>query len=176
MQQHTIDLISVDVFFVNPEFFPLPATDPTYVVGKLKNYGLKLHNQSGQKQLTSFIQSVFERAAVDGEQKYLVGQLTAALSGTFENGDQKKPTLRAFFIGVIFPAYVECIFCEPCGWILAVPVLMALEKTILMMREDIDSTFYPCIMSVLSMLTSILEGMRLGVRFLKVNTYLAFEI
>ncbi|KAI5846576.1 Mus7/MMS22 family-domain-containing protein [Morchella snyderi] len=173
LQQHTIDLVGIDVFFVNPEFFPLPTTDPTYVVGKLKNYGLKLHNQRGQKQLTSFIQSVFERAAVDGEQKYLVGQLTAALSGDFENGDQSKPTLRAFFIGVIFPAYMECIFCEPCGWILAIPVLMALEKNISMMREDIDSTFYPCIISVLSMLTSLLEGMRLGVGFLQPSEVLS---
>lgn len=169
LQQHTVDLVSVDVFFTNPESFPLPTTDPTYVVGKLKNYGLKLHNQRGQRQLTSFVQSVFERAAIDGDQKYLVGQLTTALSGTFEDGDQNKPTLKAFFLEVIFPAYVECTFCKPCGWILGIPALKALEKVVTMTRGDLDSTFHPCVTSVLSMLTSILESMRLGIEFIKVK-------
>lgn len=171
LQQHWIDLISIDKFFTDSVAFPLPTNDPLYVVGRLRNYGLKLHYPRARKTLFSFFQSLCQRAAVDGQQEYLVSQLTTALSGNFENGDPTKPTIRAFFLEAIFPVYLECTFRESCGWILAVPILKASDRVILRMREDIDSTLYGCVKSVLSMLTSLLEGMRLAVNFLGVSLY-----
>lgn len=149
--------------------FPLPTNDPLYVVGRLRNYGLKLHYPRAYKALFSFFQSLCQRAAVDGQQEYLVSQLTTAFSGNFENGDLTKPTIRAFFLETIFPVYLECSFRESCGWIMAVPILKASDRVILRMREDIDSTLYGCVKSVLSMLTSLLEGMRLAVSCLSVS-------
>lgn len=172
---HSTDLVAVNPFFTDSSAFPLPAADPTYVVGKLKNYALKLQHQNGHKPLIAFFETICVRAAVDREQEYLVSQLTTALSGTFEDGDPNKPTLRAFFVGVVFPVYVECTFREPCGWIQAVPILKAAEQVIFTMREDIDSSLYGCVTSVLSMLTSLLEAMRLSVEFLKVGVPFPFK-
>lgn len=169
LQQHSIDLISIDKFFTDSTAFPLPTNDPLYVVGRLRNYGLKLHYSRTHKTLFSFFQSLCQRAAVDRQQEYLVSQLTTALLGNFENGDPTKPTIRAFFLEVIFPVYLECAFRGSWGWILAVPILEASNLVILRMREDIDSTLYGCVTSVLSMLTSLLEGIRLAVSFLKVS-------
>lgn len=169
MQQHWIDLISIDRFFTDSTAFPLPTDDPLYVVGRLRNYGLKLHYPRAHKALFSFFQSLCQRAAVDGQQEYLVSQLTTALSGNFENGDSTKPTIRAFFLEAIFPVYLGCAFRESCGWVLAVPILKALDRVILRMRADIDSTLYGCVKSVLSMVTSLLEGMRLSVSSLGVS-------
>lgn len=169
LQQHSIDLISIDKFFTDSTAFPLPTDDPLYVVGRLKNYGLKLHNPRAHKELFSFFQSLCQRAAVDGQQEYLVSQLTTALSGNFENGDPTKPTIRAFFLEVIFPVYLECTFRESCGWIMAVPILKASDRVISRMREDIDSTSYGCVKSILSMLSSLLNGIRLAVSSLSVS-------
>lgn len=172
LQQYSTDLVSIDKFFIDSTAFPLPATDPTYVVGRLKNYGLKLHHPRTHKVLFSFFQSLCERAAVDGQQEYLVSQLATALSGEFEDGDSTKPTMRALFLEAVFPVYVECAFREPCGWILAIPVLKASGQLISAMQGDIDSTHHGCVKSVLSMFTSLLEGMRLAVNFLTINVCL----
>lgn len=169
LQQHCIDFIRIDRFFTDSTAFPLPINDPLYVVGRLKNYGLKLHHPRAHKALFSFFQSLCQRAAVDGQQEYLVSQLTTALSGNPENGDPTKPTIRAFFLEVIFPVYLECTFRESCGWIMAVPILKASDRVILRMREDIDSTSYGCVKSVLSMLSSLLDGIRLAVSSLSVS-------
>ncbi|EOD52484.1 Methyl methanesulfonate-sensitivity protein 22 [Neofusicoccum parvum] len=125
LQQHTHDICPVDQFFTDSSAFPLPATDPTYVVGRLKSYVPKLSEQRTLKQLVSFLQNVSERAAVDNEQAYLASQLRTATTGTFERGDTSKPTLRQVLLGAIFPAYIEPIFKTTAGWILAKPLLQA---------------------------------------------------
>ncbi|KAI5787635.1 Mus7/MMS22 family-domain-containing protein [Peziza echinospora] len=140
LQQHAIDIVPIDKFFTDSSAFPLPATDPTYVIGKLRNYGLKLGSLRTHKQLMAFFQTVSERAAVDGQQEYLVDQITRALTGGGEHsssgagggrvgglaGDVDTPTtastatttttttttttLRGFFLQVVFPVYLENAF------------------------------------------------------------------
>ncbi|KAG0131051.1 Mus7/MMS22 family-domain-containing protein [Tuber indicum] len=158
LQQHSIDIVTIDPFFTDSSVFPLPSADPMYVVGRLKNYGLKLSHQRMHKQLTSFFQSVCERAAIDGQQEYLVHQLTTALSGELEVGTAQKPSLRSLFTEAIFPAYIECTFTNPAGWILSAPLLQATEKILAKLRLDVDSTLDACVEAVTSMLTTLLNS------------------
>lgn len=125
LQEHTHDICPVDQFFTDSSAFPLPAADPTYVVGRLKSYVPKLSEQRTLKQLMSFVQNVSERAAVDNEQDYLVSQICTATVGTYERGDISKPSLRQVLLGAIFPAYIEQTFKTTAGWILAKPLLQA---------------------------------------------------
>ncbi|KAF2141298.1 uncharacterized protein K452DRAFT_197969, partial [Aplosporella prunicola CBS 121167] len=125
LQQHTSDICVVDKFFTDSTAFPLPATDPTYVVGRLKSYVPRLSETKTQKQLAVFIQTVSERAAVDSQQAYLVSQLCAATFGSFEHGDSKRPTLRQVLLQAIFPAYIELSLSSTAGWILSKPLLQA---------------------------------------------------
>ncbi|EKG11125.1 Methyl methanesulfonate-sensitivity protein 22 [Macrophomina phaseolina MS6] len=125
LQQHTHDICPVDPFFTDSSAFPLPATDPTYVVGRLKSYVPKLAEQRTLKQLVSFVQNVSERAAIDNEQEYLASQLGTAALGATERGDAQRPTLRQVLLGAIFPAYIEQTFTTTAGWIFAKPLLQA---------------------------------------------------
>lgn len=125
LQQHTHDICPVDPFFTDSSAFPLPATDPTYVIGRLKSYVPRLMEQRTLKQLVSFIQNVSERAAVDNEQGYLASQLKTATLGAFESGDARRPTLRQVFLGAIFPAYIDQTFATTAGWIFVKPLLQA---------------------------------------------------
>ncbi|KAI4127479.1 MAG: hypothetical protein LQ347_004594 [Umbilicaria vellea] len=138
MQQHTADICPIDPFFIDSIAFPLPATDPTYVVGRLRNYGLRLHESGTPKKLAMFVQAVSERAAVDGQQLYLIDQLHVAISNSFEDGDATRPTLRAFLVQAVFPAYIELAFSTSSGWILADPILQALRRVSERLLEDMD--------------------------------------
>lgn len=124
LQQYTSAICPIDRYFTDNASFPLPATDPTYVVGQLKNYGLRLQDARAGKELAVFLQSVSERAAIDGQQTYLVGQLYAAMADTSESSSQR-PTIRGLIIGTIIPAYMESAFTTACGWILVSPFLEA---------------------------------------------------
>ena len=126
LQQHTSSICPVDRFFTDNIAFPLPATDPKYVVAQLKNYAVRLHEPRAPKELTVFLQSVSERAAVDGQQIYLVNQLHTAMSGCIEDGASSL-TLRVFIVRAIAPAYIEMATKTPCGWILVMPFLLALR-------------------------------------------------
>ncbi|KAI9768575.1 MAG: hypothetical protein M1840_004772 [Geoglossum simile] len=169
LQQHTIDICPVDRFFTDSSAFPLPATDPTYVVGRLKNYGLRLSESGVYKQLASFLHSVSERAAAEQQQSYLTDQLYAAMSDTFESGDTTKPTLRAFLTQSIFPAYIEAALDTPTGWILARPVLRASEAMLDSLLTDIDSGNSACVGSVIAILSHILDSFRCSVDLLIAN-------
>ena len=150
LQQHTSAICPVDRFFMDSAAFPLPATDPTYVVGQLKNYGLRLQESRTPKQLAVFLQSVAERAVLDGQQEYLVSQLYAALASTFEYGDPRKLTLRAFIIKAIIPGYMEVAFSTTSGWLLALPVLEALERVFYELLTGLDGTSPASVAAVLS--------------------------
>jgi hypothetical protein len=123
--QSTADICKVDSFFTDSSAFPLPATDPTYVVGRLKSYVPRLADLKTQKQLAAFVQGVGERAAVDGQQSYLVQQLCAALDGTVELGRKDAPSLRHVMLTAVFPVHIEAALSAPCSWITALPVLEA---------------------------------------------------
>lgn len=160
LQQHTATICPIDRFFTDNGAFPLPATDPTYVVGQLKNYALRLQDPRTPKQLAIFLQSVSERAAVDGQQPYLVGQLHTAMSNTFEDGVAARPTLRSFIIKAIIPAYTGLAFITESRWILTLPYLQALQKVFSELFMDLDGCNTKSINAVASIITAFLDSVR----------------
>ena len=163
LQQHTPTICPIDRFFTDNGTFPLPATDPTYVVGQLKSYALRLQDARTPKQLIAFLQSVSERAAIDGQQPYLVGQLHAAMSNTFEDGTDARPTLRSFIVKAIVPAYISMAFTHESGWILALPFLKALQNVFSELLLDFDGTNIDSIAAVTSIATTFLDSLRQSV-------------
>ena len=160
LQQHTATICPIDRFFMDNGTFPLPATDPTYVVGQLKSYALRLQDARTPKQLIAFLQSVSERAAVDGQQPYLVDQLHAAMANTFEDGMDVRPTLRSFIVKAVVPAYIGMAFSHESGWILALPFLQTLQKVFGELLSDFDGTNIDSITAVTSIATSFLDSVR----------------
>lgn len=123
LQQYATDICSVDKFFTDSVAFPLPAKDPTYVVGRLKGYTAKLSEPKTVKQLCVFIQNISERAVGDDQRSYLVGQLNAAIASQREVGRATRPTLRAVLTQAIFPAYICLALRTSAGWIMTEPIL-----------------------------------------------------
>ncbi|KAJ9313549.1 hypothetical protein DTO271D3_6226 [Paecilomyces variotii] len=158
LQQHAPGICAVDKFFTEPTSFPLPATDPTYIVARLKSYGLRLSTGKAAKPLVVFIQSVSERAALDGQQEYLVDQLYASMGDVYESGNTGRPTLRAFLFRSVFPAYIESAFSDLCGWILASPILQAVARTFTEMLLYVDTTDPDCVSSVTEIFCTIFES------------------
>lgn len=140
LQQYTSEICPVDRFFIDAVAFPLPTTDPTYVVGRIKSYGLRLRDSRTPKQLSVYLQSVFERTAADGQQNYLVGQLIASMADTAEDGDSGKPTLRSFIIKAIVPAYLEVSLDSSIGCFIASPLLQALQTVFHGLLGALDGT------------------------------------
>lgn len=165
LQQYTSEICVIDRFFTDSSAFPLPATDPTYVVGRLKSYGLRLQDSRTPKQLVIFLQSVSERAAVDGQQTYLVSQLYTAMSNVIERGIMGKPTLQSFVVQAIVPAYIEMAFSTFSGWLLASPILQALRDIFRGFLTCLNGTSADSIASVVSIVTafanSVLKAMAL---------------
>ena len=160
LQQHTATICPIDRFFTDNSAFPLPATDPTYVIGQLKSYGLRLQDDKTPKQLVVFLQSVSERAAIDGQQPYLAGQLYTAMSNAFEDGGSSTSTLRSFLIKNIMPAYLEMAFSTACGWILAIPYLQALQEVFGELLKDLDGANSASVTAVASTIAAFLGPMR----------------
>ena len=155
LQQYTSEICPVDRFFVDALAFPLPTADPTYVVGRIKSYGLRLGDSRTPKQLSIYLQSVFERTAADGQQDYLVGQLIAAMGDdTFEQGNSEKPTLRAFIVQAIVPAYLEVSFDSSVGWFIASPLLQALQTVFCGLLSALDGTSPASVASVVSIVNT----------------------
>lgn len=119
LQQYTNDICPIDTFFTDSAAFPLPTSDPTYVVGRLKGYTFGLSDGGTQKKLAVFLQSVCERAVADNQQGYLIEQLKKAVEGAHERGMSSTPSLRAILLQAVFPAYMGNAFTSDCGWILA---------------------------------------------------------
>ncbi|KAL8802853.1 MAG: hypothetical protein Q9182_003540 [Xanthomendoza sp. 2 TL-2023] len=156
LQQHTSTICPIDRFFTDSSSFPLPANDPTYVVGQLKNYGLRLHDQRTPKQLAMFIQSVSERAAVDGQQMYLVDQLHTAMASSTVRSASNSPNLRTFLLTIIFPAYIDIALSTSCGWIIALPILQATKRVFSSIMTDIDGANMENVTSTSAMITGCL--------------------
>lgn len=166
LQQHTSDFCPVDRFFVDSAGFPLPATDPTYIVGRLRNYGLRLHDSRTPKQLAVFLQSVCERAAVDGQQNYLAGQLRTAMTNVIERGSTGKPTLQSLLVKGIIPAYIEVAFGTSIGWLLVSPILQAVRDVFRQLFKSLDGASTSSINAVASILTAFLHSARNATRLL----------
>ncbi|KAJ9645931.1 hypothetical protein H2199_002974 [Coniosporium tulheliwenetii] len=166
LQQYTAEICPVDKFFTDSAAFPLPATDPTYVVGRLKGYASKLSDPRTVKQLAVFIQTVSERAAVDDQQAYLVDQMYTAMSGIFESGNPERPSLRYVLVQAIFPAYIKQSFKSATGWILAKPVLQASAQMLSNLQFDTDVTDQSSRSAVTQMITRTWEVLRQSVELL----------
>lgn len=140
LQQHSQGICPLDTFFTDPASFPLPASDPTYIVAKLKSYAVRLLTGKTTIQLVTFIQQVSERAAMDNQQNYLVDQLYNAMSHTFESGDYERPTLRSILLQCVFPVYVQSAFTNHVAWLLVRPLLQSTTRMFSDLVLDIDST------------------------------------
>ncbi|KAK4692403.1 hypothetical protein P7C71_g4795, partial [Lecanoromycetidae sp. Uapishka_2] len=160
LQQHTSTICPIDRFFTENGAFPLPAADPTYVVGQLKHYALRLRDLKTPKQLAAFLQSVSERAAVDGQQPYLVSQLHTAMSNAFEDGVVARPTLRSFIVQAVIPAYTGLAFTTESGWILVLPYLQALHEVFAELFFDLDGCSTDSVSAVASIITAFLDSVR----------------
>ncbi|MCJ1290910.1 hypothetical protein MMC34_002452 [Xylographa carneopallida] len=160
LQQHFTDICPIDQFFTGPGSFPLPAKDPTYVVGRLRNYALRLRNPKTAKQLSSFIQPIFETAAIDSQQRYLIEQLTAALSHNFKKDDISKPTLRMFVVQTILPAYTQLAPSNPCISLLVMPLLQALEEVMKNVSEYMDGFNASSVLAIRTTILSVFECLK----------------
>jgi hypothetical protein len=158
LQQHTRDICPIDPFFTDPASFPLPSTDPTYIVARLKGYEPKLSSEKVAKTLIMFIQGISERAAIDGQQVYLVDQLQTSIAHTYEAGDSARPTLRATLLQCVFPAYLETTFSNPGAWLLSRPIIQTISLTFKELLFHIDTTDFDCVASVIDIFGSIFES------------------
>ncbi|RAH78371.1 hypothetical protein BO86DRAFT_450412 [Aspergillus japonicus CBS 114.51] len=155
LQQHSRQICPIDPFFIDPASFPLPSTDPTYIVARLKSYEPKVPVESGAKTLVVFVQSVSERAAIDGQQDYLVNQLHSSMSETYESGSPDKPTLRSTMLQAVFPAYLETAFSSRAAWVLSRPIVHTIRLVFKELLFTFDSTDAACVGSVLNMFACV---------------------
>lgn len=158
LQQHSRDISPIDPFFTDPTSFPLPSTDPSYIVARLKSYEPKLSAEKVARTLIIFVQGVSERAAIDGQQVYLVNQLNASMADTYETGISNRPTLRGILLQCVFPAYLENAFNNAAAWILSLPILQAISRTFKDLLFNMDTTDANCVSSVLNIICSILQS------------------
>ena len=164
LHRNTSAICSVDKFFTDSSEFPLPAADPTYVVGQLQNYGLRLRDTRTPKQLAAFLQSLSERAVIEDQQADLTSKLHMAMSDTFENGDSASPTLLAFLIKAVLPAYLAVGFITNRGWIFLLPLLKALQLVFRELFTTFSANNRGSIESVESLLSSFLENLWMSCR------------
>ncbi|GJP91002.1 hypothetical protein CBS115989_2405 [Aspergillus niger] len=158
LQQHSRDICPIDPFFTDPASFPLPSGDPTYIVARLKSYEPKLSSEKVAKTLIMFVQSVSERAAIDGQQDYLVNQLHASMADTYEAGLPNKPTLRATLLQAVFPAYLEASFSNPACWILSRPIIQTITLVFQDLLFNMDTTDSACVASLVNIIHSIFQA------------------
>ncbi|KAJ5959338.1 uncharacterized protein N7479_006488 [Penicillium vulpinum] len=152
LQQHTSDIKPIDPFFTDPASFPLPSTDPRYIVAKLKRYESKLSSSKEIQTLIGFVQSISERAAIDGQQCYLVDQLHTSMKNTYESGDNEKPTLRAVLLQCVFPAYLEATLPNRAAWILSRPIIQIITLEFKNLLCNIDTLDAACVSSVIDII------------------------
>ncbi|KAJ5645217.1 hypothetical protein N7507_011228 [Penicillium longicatenatum] len=158
LQELTSDIKPVDPFFTDPTMFPLPPTDPRYIVAKLKRYEPKLGSNKEVQTLTMFIQSIVERATVECQQSNLVDQLHTAMKSTYEAGRPDKPTLRAVLLQCVFPAYVELAFSTPAAWILSRPIILSISLVFRDLLFSLDINHSACVLSMLRMFDAVFQA------------------
>lgn len=169
LQQHTFGICRVDPFFTDSSAFPLPAGDPTYVVGRLRSYEPKLHDANTRKQLSAFIQSVSERAATDGEQQYLVGQLSTAMKAARGLSNADAPSLGHILLTAIFPAYVDNALSTACSWILALPILEAAALCLPDLMYNIDIKHEDSVLTAMQCMAAMLSSIEKQRQAIAVN-------
>ncbi|EEH23050.2 hypothetical protein PABG_05261 [Paracoccidioides brasiliensis Pb03] len=166
LQQHSQKICPIDPFFTNPSTFPLPADDPNYIVGKLKGYAVRLTSSKVANELFTFLHHVSERAAVDGQQMYLVDQLYAAMAESAEPGENHQTTILIFFLRCILPAYIEVCLVAPGAWILVRPLLQSLTRILMGSILFINACDGNCVSVLVGALTCYFEAVDSAVRLL----------
>lgn len=162
LHKNTSTICPVDKFFTNPTEFPLPASDPAYIVGQLQNYGLRLGDPRTPKQLAAFLQSLSEQAVKGSQQADLADTLHTAMSDTFELGDTTNPTLRSFLVKAIVPAYLIVGFGIPGGFVFLVPFLKALQMAFRTLFTGFSANNRGSVASVVFILSSFLQDLWLA--------------
>jgi hypothetical protein len=164
LQQYSRDICPIDSFFTDPTSFPLPSADPTYIVARLKSYEPKLCSEKVVKTLVVFVQGVSERAAIDGQQVYLVDQLHSSMADIYETGDPNKPTLRAILLQCVFSAYIELAFTNPAAWLLSRPIIQTVSLVFKDLLFSVDITDAMSRSSVLAILDAVFRSSYHGSR------------
>jgi hypothetical protein len=154
LKQYTSDICPVLPFFTDSVSFPLPAADPTYVVGRLCGYAPKLANTGVAKQLSTFMQTVAQQAASDNQQPYLVKQLSTALCNK-STSSADSTILRDVLLQGVFPAYIEAAFSSTAGMVIAHPVLQSLKPILETMLFDLRVADESRVSSILYSISSI---------------------
>lgn len=161
LKQYTSEICPVLPFFTDSIGFPLPSTDPTYVVGRLCGYAPKAQDPGTAKQLSVFIQTVSQQAAVDNQQVYLVNQLTTALC-TEEAPPADRVALRMVLLQGIFPAFVEEAFSSHTCYLIARPIMQCLpavlDAMILDLRVSQPGSLSTSIQSIVSIAHAFIRG------------------
>ena len=161
LKQYTDDICPVLPFFTDSVAFPLPSTDPAYVVGRLCGYAPKAKDPGTAKQLSAFIQTVAQRAAADNQQVYLLNQLRTALCA--EGAPvADRVTLRTVLLQGIFPAYIEGALASRVGHLTARPILQCLpsvlDEAIYDLRVHQIESLSTAIESIISIAHAFIRG------------------
>lgn len=164
LQELTSDIRPVDPFFTDSALFPLPSTDPRYIVAKLKRYEPKLSSKKDLQTLIMFVQSIAERAVLEGQQDHLTEQLHTAMVDTYEAGDPDKPTLRAVLLRCISPGYFELAFSTPAAWLLCRPFIRSITLVFKDLLFALDTTDRNCVSSVLGIFDAVFHSVYRALR------------
>jgi hypothetical protein len=157
LKQYTGDICPVIPFFTDSVAFPLPSTDPTYVVGRLCGYAPKAQEPGTAKQLSVFIQTVAQQAAADNQHLYLINQLTTALCSE-ETPAVDRTTLRYVLLHGIFPAYLEKAFSSSAAFLIARPILQCLQPIFDTMIFDLRITQPDSVSSIMGSILAVAHG------------------
>lgn len=126
LTQYTSDIQPVLPYFTDSVAFPLPASDPTYVVGRLCGYATKANEPRTGKQLSMFIQTIAQQAAADNQQSYLLHQITTALCPS-QTPSSDRASLRSVLLQSVFPAHLTSAFSSRTGYLIARPIMQSLR-------------------------------------------------
>ncbi|KZZ95154.1 Methyl methanesulfonate-sensitivity protein 22 [Ascosphaera apis ARSEF 7405] len=167
LQQHVQQICPLDGFFTDPKAFPLPADDPSYIAAKLLSYEVRLSNEKIGMQLVTFIQSVSERAAVDGQQAYFVDQLYSAISQSLEKTrGRQEPMMLNIIIACVLPGYMEVSLKDPVAWILVRPFLQSLTRTFHDLLLHMNVYDHENVANTIRTLSSFFSGLDQSLRLL----------
>ncbi len=154
LTQYTSEICPVLPFFTDSVAFPLPAGDPTYVVGRLCGYASKATDTGAIKQLSVFTQTVAQQAAADNQHLYLVNQLKTALC-TDEALSADNAVLQSVLLQGIFPAYLEKAFSSTTAFLIARPILLSLPSILDDLMFDTRITEPSALLSIVNSVMSI---------------------
>lgn len=158
LQELASDIRPVDPFFTDPALFPLPSSDPRYIVAKLKRYEPKMSSNKEVQTLTMFIQSIVERATIERQQDHLIEQLHTAAKDTYEAGRPNRPTLRAVLLQCVFPAYLELSFSTQSAWLVSRPIIQSTSLLLKDLLLRIDFLNPTCVSSLLRIMGTVFQS------------------